>query len=201
MKLSLRAAAAAAALAFAVPTFAQQDTQPRVGLGVSLNTSVLGPLLSAASSNLSPPPSNVYVPIYVTPNLRLEPQIGWVSTKDDQSDLSSRSFALGVGALFVKPVVQTTNLYGGARLISTWLKNEENTGAGVAKTTQRNTTIAAVLGGEWLPSPWFSLGVEAQLEYTAVGDPETKVGGNTFDGEGGSSTATQGLLFTRVYYT
>ncbi len=138
----------------------------------------------------------------MAPNFRIEPQIGWLKVNSDADDTSDSSFALGIGALYVKPVTQGTNLYGGVRLASTWMKDEERLSPTVErKTTQRNTTLAAVLGGEYLPSPWFSVGVEAQIEYTALGDPKVEqTGAPTFTGQGGSANATQGLLFMRVYF-
>src|SRR6266511_1270456 len=164
MKISLRAAAAVAALALSAPALAQQQTaqgaHPRVGLGVSMNSSLLGPVVT----------------------------------------LGAADFALGVGALFVKPVAAATNLYGGARLVSTWLKDEQRAGTFVERLTRRNTTLAGVFGGEWLPSAWFSLGIEAQLEFTAIGDPKLRTAAGTATGQGGSAKATEGLLFMRVYF-
>jgi len=200
MKTTLRVAAAAAALAFAAPSFAQQSAHPRVGLGVSMNSSLIAPLLTLGNAIFAPP-TQLYVPFYVAPNVRIEPQFGWLSVHDDTDDVTSRSFSLGVGAVLLKPVAQSTNLYVGGRLVSTWLRDENRVNpTTVAKTTQRNTTLAAVFGGEYLPSPWFSVGLEAQLEFTALGDPETETAGITVTGQGGSSKATQGLFFLRVYF-
>ncbi|HEX9399105.1 MAG TPA: hypothetical protein VF912_03255 [Anaeromyxobacter sp.] len=203
MKISLRAAAAVAALALSAPALAQQQTaqgaHPRVGLGVSMNSSLLGPVVTLGAADFAPP-SNLYVPIYLSPSFRLEPQIGWLSVHDDGSDTTDSAFALGVGALFVKPVAAATNLYGGARLVSTWLKDEQRAGTFVERLTRRNTTLAGVFGGEWLPSAWFSIGIEAQLEFTAIGDPKLRTAAGTATGQGGSAKATEGLLFMRVYF-
>ena len=84
VKTMLRAAAASPRSRLSAPTFAQQPvaTQPRVGLGVSMNTSLIGPLLTVGSSPFAPPTS-LYVPFYVAPNFRIEPQIGWLKVNDD----------------------------------------------------------------------------------------------------------------------
>ena len=73
VKTMLRAAAAVVALATSASTFAQQAvaTQPRVGLGVSMNTSLIGSLLTFGSSPFAPPTS-LYVPFYVAPNFRIQ---------------------------------------------------------------------------------------------------------------------------------
>jgi hypothetical protein len=204
MTTMLRAAATAAALALLAPAAAraqQQPSHPRLGLGVSMNSNLITGAATFGPSVFAPP-TNLYVPFYIAPNVRVEPQFGWLSVSDDVEDTDDSSFALGLGVLVLKPVVQTTNLYGGVRLVSTWLKDETRVGATVLrKETQRNTTLAAVFGGEYLPAPWFSVGVEGQLEYTAIGDvkrQQTGVANQTF--QGGSARATQGLFFLRVYF-
>ena len=202
MLTALRAAAAVAALALAAPALAQQQpARPRVGLGISMDTDLVGRFITNAGSVYAPP-AVLYVPFYVTPNVRIEPEIGWIRTHDDQNDVTSSSFQLGVGAVFLKPVTASTNLYVGGRLSSVWDRNETRTGAfTVTKDTQRNTDLALVLGGEYQPSPWFSVGAEGQLGFTWLGDVTHEVTGapNTIT-SGGSSQSTRALLFMRVYF-
>lgn len=211
MKNPLRAAAAAAALAAALAApasaRAQQQRQPRLGLGVSVNTNVVTPLTTATApagtARVFAPPGNLYVPIYVAPNVRIEPQVGWLTVTDDDTSADDSSFAAGIGALVLKPVAAAASLYGGVRLVSTWLKDEELNGGRTVftKRTRRNTMLAAVFGGEYLPAPWFSAGIEAQLEYTAIGDvkvQETAQPTQTL--QGGSARSIEALLFLRVYF-
>lgn len=202
MLTTLRAAVAFAALALAAPALAQQQpSHPRVGLGISMDTDTVGRLITNSGSVYAPP-AVLYVPFYVTPNVRIEPAIGWIRVHDDQNDVTSSSFQLGVGALFLKPVTTSTNLYVGGRLSSIWDRDETRVSAVTTrKTTQRNTELAVVLGGEYLPSPWFSVGAEAQLGFTWLGDVTQEVTGapNTVT-SGGSAQSTRALLFMRVYF-
>ena len=203
MLTTIRAALAFAALALAAPAFAQQQTSshPRLGLGISMDTNLLSQIGTVTGSVFAPPAA-IYVPFYVAPNLRIEPQIGWIRVHDDQNDVTSSSFELGVGALFLKPVTASTNLYGGGRLSLIWDRDETRTGPlTVTKDTQRNTDLALVVGGEYLPSPWFSVGAEAQLNFLWLGDVDHAVtGGPTTTTSGGMASSTRALLFVRVYF-
>src|SRR6266498_790520 len=87
MKISLRAAAALAAVALSTPAFAQQQqvsAGSRFGIGVGLPTEQ--GLLINAFDNIGFGPAAapaLYFPINVTPSFRLEPQIGRVSVSRD----------------------------------------------------------------------------------------------------------------------
>jgi len=204
MKTSLRLAAIATALALAVPAFAQQSTQstPKVGIGVGMPTNLFGGLLTTIGSATGVPEGpQIYVPINVSPNLRIEPQFGYIANTDDEFDETDSSFTLGAGVLYVMPVAQQTNVYVGGRLTLTWTKDEDHAGAALVKTTQRSTSIAPVFGGEYVPSPRFSVGAEAQLDFISLGDPKVEITGvptQTF--QGGSTRSTQALVFVRVYF-
>jgi hypothetical protein len=200
MKITLRAAAAVVALALAAPAVAQQaPAHPRLGVGVSLNPSLIADLASTTGT-LAPAPK-LYVPFYVTPSIRIEPEIGWISVTNDANSTNDHAFDLGIGALVLKPMSQSTNLYGGLRLASIWLQNETRSGGGVlTRTTQRNTLLSFVGGAEYLPAAWFSIGVEAQLAFNFLGDHDVNVGGITTTTSGGTAKAIQGLFFMRVYF-
>jgi hypothetical protein len=202
MLTPLRAAVALAALALAAPTFAQQQaSHPRVGLGISMNTSLVTPLVTLGSSVFAPP-TLLYVPFYLAPNVRIEPTIGWIKVNDDQNDVTSSAFQLGIGAVILKPVTASTNLYGGARLSSVWDRDETRVSPiAVRKDTQRNTDLALVIGGEYLPTPWFSVGAEGQLDFVWMGDvTHDQTGVPRTTTSGGSASSTQALLFIRVYF-
>lgn len=196
MKNTLRAAVALALLASSAPAPAQ-EAQPRLGLGLSMNTTLIGSLFSGG---VTAPATQLYVPVYVTRNIRLEPSIGWVYGTDDEQDVTDSTFALGIGALYVAPLRAQTQLYAGLRLASIWMEDQDRVFTSTETTTQQNTVVAAVLGAEYLPVPWFSVGVEGQIEYVAVGDIETESGGTTSSEDGGSLTSTQGLFFLRAYF-
>jgi hypothetical protein len=201
MKTTLRALPALAVLALAHPAAAQQaaPSHPRLGLGVSLNTTTLG-LTSPANTTAFVRPK-FYVPFYVAPNIRLEPEIGWLSATDDNTSTTNSAFDLGIGALFTKPVSPVVDLYAGARLAAIWTQTEQDVGGGVIqRVKQRNISFAPVLGGEYTPSPWFSVGVEAQLEFIFLGDEDVNTGGVSTTGRGGNAKGLEGLVFLRVYF-
>jgi hypothetical protein len=208
MNTMLRTIGAVAALALAVPAFAQgtqaQPTGPRVGLGVSIDTLGFASAFTANTTALVSP--KLYIPIVVAPNVRIEPEIGWVRARNDNDSTSDSAFDLGIGAMFLKSVNQNVDLYGGARLRVVWMRMEQVTGGGgFEKTEQRNFTFAPVIGGEYKPSPWFSVGVEAQLNFIFLGNEDittTAPGGATVKttGSGGDAQTLAGLAFLRVYF-
>jgi len=208
MNRILRIAAAAAALALAAPAVAQQSTQTtqgKVGIGVGMPTTEVGSFFNTLNSITGVPEGpQIYVPINVTPNLRIEPQFGYLSNNDDELDETDSSFTLGAGVLYLMPIAQQTNLYVGGRLALTWAKDESHpgfAGGALVKTTQRSTMFAPVLGGEYVPNPRFSVGAEGQLQFVSLGDPKQEVaGGGTATAQGGSIKSTQALLFVRVYF-
>jgi hypothetical protein len=203
MKTVLRIGALVAALTFAAPAAAQQQQQQqqqgRVGIGLGMPVNQLGQLIGIFGGPSASVEPQIFVPINISPNLRIEPQFGYFKLSDDDDQTDTSSFTLGAGVFFVKPVAQQTQLYLGGRLALNWFRDEDQTSP--AKFEQTNVTIAGVFGGEYLPSPWFSVGAEAQLAYTSLGDPDvTDTVGVTTTGQGGSIFSTAGLLFLRVYF-
>ncbi len=197
MKTMLRLAAVVAAVALAVPAAAQESTSGRVGIGVGLPTSELGALFTGGDATL---PAQIYVPINLLPNLRVEPQIGILSVdRDDTFELSV--WSIGAGVFYMMPLGQQAQLYVGPRLVLS-LFNEKDWD-GPFDVTEREGTdlyIAAALGGELQPHPRISVGAEAQLGYFNIGDRDvTRTGNPTVTEPGGSSIQTQGVIFVRVY--
>jgi hypothetical protein len=203
MKAMLRAIPAVAALALAAPAFAQQ-AQPRVGLGVSIDTLGFGSVVTANTNALVR--SKFYVPIVLAPNFRIEPEIGWVRSKNDNDSTTDSAFDLGLGAMVLKSVTPVVDLYGGARLAVVWTRAEQIVGGGAfQKIEQRNFTFAPVFGVEYKPSPWFSVGVEAQLNFVFLGDKDVTTsppGAPTVKttGNGGDANTFEGLVFLRAYF-
>lgn len=201
MKTMLRTAAIAVALTLAGAASAQQASQaraPRLGIGIGLPTSELGALIAGGgTSGIAP---QIYVPINVTPKLRVEPQIG-ILTLNEDSGTDSSFFSLGAGAFYAMDLGDRALLYVGPRLILGFFNSKEPFGGGVtAKTSRTDWYIGAALGGEAFLHPRLSLGGEAQLGRWGIGDEETKVPGFPTDTQpGGSSVQTQGVIFVRVY--
>jgi hypothetical protein len=202
MKNVLRIAALAVALSFAGAASAQQaqPSKTRFGIGVGLPTG--GELTSlfatggAGSNSVLPP--QIYVPIDFTPNFRLEPQVGFVTTSQDGGD-SSSYYTLGTGAFYMMPLAQQAHMYVGGRLAIGWESSENQGGGFTVKTKGTDLWLAGAFGGEILPHPRLGIGAEAQLGRWGIGDRETTSGGVTQTTNGGSSWQTQGVIFVRLY--
>lgn len=200
MNRIIRVTALAAALAAAAPASAQQGAaKPRVGLGVGLPAAEFAPVFAAGVTGGALAPQ-LYVPINVSPVLRIEPQVGLLTSHDDQTGDEISFKSLGAGVFYVAPLGGPLNMYVGGRLVLSFFE-EKNVGGGgaVTKTTGTDWYIAAAGGGEYSVHPRFSVGVEGQLGYTAIGDRDVTTPVGTQTQQGGSSWMTQGLLFARVY--
>jgi hypothetical protein len=106
MSIFVRLAAVAAALAVASPAVAQQRQGPRVGLGISVVP------IQAGLDIL--PPVEIYVPIAVTPNFRIEPSLGIFTFDGDVQEQSN--VTLGIGAFLVNGLASNVDMYAGGRL-------------------------------------------------------------------------------------
>lgn len=193
MKTTLRLAALSLALSLAAPAAAQQD--PRGGIGIALSSLDFGSLFTGRSL----PAAQVYVPINISPGLRIEPQVGFLRLEDDADPNADTSvFTLGIGLLFMKHVTPQTIAYLGPRIAVSRTSQSVNDplGPGTIDATGTDFRIAGAVGGEYLFSPSFSIGAEAQLGYTAIGDLDAGAAG---DIPGGSTFGTAALVFFRTY--
>jgi hypothetical protein len=173
MKSIVRLAAIAAALAVAAPAFAQQRAAaPKFGLGVAVTPVDGVPSLVGF-------PIEIYVPITLAPQFRIEPSIGFVT----QDDVGS-AFTLGIGGFFVNNVAPQVDIYAGGRLKLNRVSSE------VADDSDTDLILAAAAGGEYFFVPKFSLGLEAQVGLYQLGD---------FNGDT-DGFFTNGLAFLRVYF-
>jgi hypothetical protein len=177
---------------------------PRLGIGISLEPSLLS--LLQLGNAVYAPPIQLYVPIVLTPALRLEPAIGVISVTDKGNviDLTSEAFSIGIGALYLRPVAAQVQLLAGGRVTVIWARDQASAGTpqpAVVESKQRNLLVALVLGGEYQPSPWFSIGLEGQLAFARLGDIEAKntATSATATEKGGSSASTNALVFLRAY--
>jgi hypothetical protein len=174
MKSFVRLAALAAALAVAAPASAQQAQHgnPRIGLGVAVTP--VDPIPSRFGT-----PIEIFVPIALAPQFRIEPSIGFI-TQDNVGSL----FTLAIGGFFVNQVAPQVDLYAGGRLKLNRVHDD------VADDSDTDLILAAAVGGEYFFVPKFSLGLEAQVGLYTLGD----INGDT-DG-----FFTNGLAFLRVYF-
>lgn len=177
----IRIAAVAAALALAAPASAQQRATAsagRVGIGISVEPFTKGPDIL--------PPVEVYLPIAIAPQFRLEPSLG-IFTEDQSgpNEVDRSDITLGIGAFFVNHLAPQVDMYVGGRL----KLNFANVDTAAGDDSDTDLILAAALGGEYFFVPKFSLGLEAQLGIYDFGDASGDISG----------FYTSGLAFLRVY--
>lgn len=176
MRNTLRAVVTLCALALAAPAAAQG--RPSFGMGVSIVP------LDAAGVLL---PIEVYVPIRIGPQLRLEPSLGiWTRDEDGIGATDTSDLTLGLGVFFMKQLAPAADMYLGGRV----KLNFASVDTGVVDDSDTDLVLAAAVGGEYYLVPQLSLGAEGQLGFYDRGD----VSGND------SGFFTTGLAFLRVYF-
>ena len=174
-QIQLLAVAAAVAASIAVPAAAQVT---RVGIGVGI-----------AGLNFTEvfAPASIYVPI-IFESFRIEPEIGILrrSEDDDGFEFTDTMIQLGTG-VFAQSVEGGTTLYYGGR-IGIVRNSESVSGQGFEEDDAAiSFFIGPAIGAEYAFSTGFSLGGEAQLLYTTIGDEDTSV------------VNTRGIVFVRFY--
>ncbi len=167
---------AVAAMVVAAP--AQAQNGGKIGLGVAIV-----PLDPALGTTIE-----VYVPLMVAPNFRIEPEVGIKTASNDAGD--SSDITIGAGFFAVQKAAQNADMYFGGRLKLNFASVKPSGGTSTSAT---DIELAAAAGGEYYLAPKFSIGVEGQLGFYSLG----KV-----NGAGGLSTTgffTTGLGFLRFY--
>lgn len=164
----------------------------KVGIGTALS----------ASTGLAP--VAIYVPINITKQFRIEPEIGWTITSNDATaggnttTTTTNAYRAGIGAFFLNKLGATTRLYVGGRVTALMLSTDDGD---KTTTTHTHTNIAGVLGAEHFFTMRFSLGAEAQANITMLGEGEADVDGTTDKmGDAGSIISSNTLLMARWYF-
>ncbi len=173
-----------AALAMALPAAAQQQPGTRdaghtkIGLGISIIPDTL------FVGSLAAPRVDLYLPIQISPQLRVEPSLGIRTIDRGTGQVDERDVALGVGVFFMQPAVGPLDLYMGGRLKLNFAHVTNPSDSGT------DLVIAAAVGGEYYFVPRFSIGLEGQLGFYQ---------NSTISGDD-SGLFTNGLAFLRVYF-
>jgi hypothetical protein len=167
---------ALALLATAAPALAQNAAADRrpFGFGIGANASF--------DETTGAYPYEIYVPLRLGPLLKLEPSVG-ILTGSGDADFSD--VLLGIGVFTVRRVSAPVDLYFGGRLKLNFISEE------IAGDDESDTDfyITAAAGGEYFVVPAFSLGLEANLGYYALGD----LSGDQ------SGLYSTGIFFLRMY--
>ncbi len=194
-------AAAAAALAFAPGArAAEAGRSALVGIGISVD-----PI------RITNPPVSIYVPIDLG-QLRIEPYLGFstfsqnAAYADATGDISSQYWwELGAGVMYFLTPPQPFGFYAGGRVALQFSGYEypfTNPGpGGLLKFSETDFFLAGVLGGEYFVTPRFSVGAEARLGVTFLGDPSvTYVAPVVLPSRGAVAWHTNGVLFLRYFF-
>ncbi|MBI5069259.1 MAG: outer membrane beta-barrel protein [Deltaproteobacteria bacterium] len=203
-----RPLAAALLLAGATSALAQAHagrSQTRVGFGVGIEPTHLGSL----TSSISPPAVGLYLPIQLTGTLRIEPSLGLstfsqgTAAAQASGPLSWSTLTLGVAGHFFIVPPSPVGLYVGARMALEF-ERQKDVGGGanppVVRTSATNLLLAGVLGGEYFVHHSFSVGAEAQLGLTFLGDRDIQQNGVTTSLSRDAALATNGVVYLRYFF-
>lgn len=192
--------AAIAAIAVAPAASAAEAQTTRIGIGVAVDPFRTGGV-----------PVSIHVPIDFG-RLRVEPFLGFSTFSQDAlyadlaGDVSSQwSWEVGAGVMYFLTPPQPFGLYAGGRLALQFSGHEypvTNPGpGGLVKFSETDFRIAGVLGGEYFFAPRFSVGIEAQLGVTFLGDPSvTFQPPAVLPSRGAVAWNTNGVVFLRYFF-
>jgi len=165
------------------PTASTYDSgRPKVGLGISVV-----PLIDPAGVART---VEIYVPVLVAPQFRLEPSLGWASSNGPTGAQDTRDVTLGLGLFYVQNLAAPVDLYAGGRIKLNFAHLETGPANARVGTSGTDVVIAAALGGEYYVVPRFSVGLEGQLGFYS---------NSTVSGDN-SGAYTTGLAFLRFYF-
>jgi hypothetical protein len=154
------------------------DGRPQLGLGIAILP--FGSSLGASS------PVEVYLPLLVAREIRLEPSLGLRVDNGPSGGTDRRDLTLGVGAFLVRRLAPAVDLLLGGRL----KLNLARLSVPGRSRSGTDLLLAGAVGGEYFPAAHFSLGLEANLGFFQ----NSEVSGDD------SGLLTTGLAFLRVYF-
>ncbi len=184
----------------------------RIGLGVAIGKEILPIDIYDSSIMLQTVDfPDIYVPIQVSPGLRIEPYIGYWRysyTNKCPSYTSKYKYSImniGVG-VFLTTWCGPVDLYYGGRIGMRKISQSStytNASTSESKYKQTNWAYGPAVGGEYFFTNNLSIGGEVQFNYIKVGDWERSDGDNNHEDECEESTsilATKVLLTVRWFY-
>lgn len=189
-----------AALILAAPAQAQPQGT-KFGIGVSLIQGVIAPNFEELQFG-TVALSNIFVPIILGSNFKLEPEIGFYRLSEDEDTFEGTltQWRFGLGAFYYLPATESVRVYVGPRvgLQLTSLSAEEDVELELGET---DLTFGLALGGEYFLSDHFSCGGEVQLNYVSLGEPDVEVDGVDQDLDVSRSViSNNALILVRWYF-
>lgn len=197
---------------FACQAAHAEGTRPAVGVGVGVEplgfTSGGGNLLVAGRNTA---PANFYLPIQLSPRLRIEPSGGFFHVSRSRTSASSGASAYsfsasvgGIGGLFFLVPPLPAGLYVGGRLTvalySGYFLDQSLPVQSRKSVMQAAIFVAPVVGGEYALSRRFAAGVEMQLPIAILGDRSARTQAAANTPNIGNTLSTNTVLFLRYFF-
>ncbi|OFX24298.1 MAG: hypothetical protein A2V77_02970 [Anaeromyxobacter sp. RBG_16_69_14] len=170
-----------AALTMALPA-AAQERRTKIGIGIAI--------VPIETGNFANRTIELYLPIQIAPQLRLEPSLGIATSSGPDGGTDTRDLTLGVGLFFVQSVATPVDLYVGGRLKLNFARVEQGAPGARVSNSGADVALAGALGGEYYLVPKFSIGLEGQLGFYS----------NSSASGDNSGVFTTGLAFLRLYF-
>lgn len=164
----------------AAPAPVPQGRRPTVGFGIGI---------VPFDSRYSGLPYEIYLPINVSSEFRLEPSAGALTNIPRTGGVERSFVTLGLGAFWVDRVAPSTDVYLGGRVKMCIVTTDD----GVTNDSENDFTLAAAIGGEFYVGSNFSVGAEAQFGHYQNG----RLFGYLAPNDRG--TFTTGVAFLRFY--
>jgi hypothetical protein len=184
-----------------------QESETKIGLGVSLNPTALFNSSSSSTMFLPIGFTNIYVPITINQSFRIEPEVGIFSqSSETSSGLSSSKYSstllrIGVGLFKIQPFEETFHSYVGPRIgILSTSSSSSSTGSTESSSSEMDYFVGLSVGGEYLFSTHFGIGGEVQLNYVSFGQPDRTPAASSSSDRKQSIITNNALMFFRWYY-
>lgn len=187
-------------------------SRPAVGVGVGVQplgfTSGAGDLLVAGRNTA---PANFYLPVQLSPRLRIEPYGGFFHVSRSRTSASASTSAYsfsasvgGIGGLFYLVPPFPAGLYVGGRLTVAMYSGyflDQSLPVQSRKSVQELAVfVAPVVGGEYALSRRFAAGVEMQLPIALLGDRSARTQATADTPNVGNTLSTSTVLFLRYFF-
>ena len=167
-----------------------QEKRSRIGFGVSLGKEIIN-IPNEALTLLDFP--SFYLPIRISPNFRLEPEIGYYRYSRSDEDWKGSYSILSIGCgIFRMTRKGNVDIYYGARLGLISSSNSYESSWSDGKESKTDFYVGPAFGGEYFFTQHLTLGGEIQFNYIFMGQ---------WDGGEGSESVmrTKPLIFVRWY--
>ena len=189
-----------------VPEAVGQDVGRTFGIGLSIST---GDLFFAEDPEdvgtgfLPLGLGDIYLSINASDQIKVEPQLGLFrySQEYEQDQFRSKEtvtvWRLGTGVFYRIPATESLSAYVGPRFLILWNTRSAEFNGDSNDVKRTDFAIGAALGGEYFFSGHFSLGGELQVNYVAIGEPDS------LDDSVDLSTSlisNNGVIFLRWYF-